>query len=261
MIKAMNKRAGLRSELGLTQSAAAMSAGISLATWRRWEEDPESVSAKTRGACDRVLSSEKEPSRAHAESATAFETAWNDSRQLTPRQAYAIATELDFWADTELSEWVSHPDEPLHQVAPFDRFSLRVMMLVGENRAWTEAVRQRCYAISNEIEAGVLPFDRPGPFIDEVLIGAALDGARSSMEDMPELFDRIAARDGDEANGDYLIGDEDWDIVSDGFDDVCRWDEWEIPLHSDHPLLPALLKQRPPYTWFDQPGTSGVGDL
>jgi hypothetical protein len=89
------------------------------------------------------------------------------------------------------------------------------MMLVGENRAWAEAVRQRCRLISDEIEAGTLPFDRPGPLIDEVLIGAALSGAQASLEDMPEIIERIAERGAVDDDMEYSIGDDDWDAVSD----------------------------------------------
>lgn len=138
----MNSRTDRRTELGLTQSAAATSAGLSLATWRRWEEDPESVNAKTRTACERVLAGESEHSRALAKSAAAFDAAWRGSPHLTPRQAYAIAMELDGWADTDIADWIQQPARPLHQISPFDLFDLRVMMLVGESRAWAEAVRQ-----------------------------------------------------------------------------------------------------------------------
>lgn len=143
-----------------------------------------------------------------------------------------------------------------------DLFDLRVMMLVGESRPWAEAVRQRCVKLSEEIEAGVLPFDRSWPLIDEVLIGAALGGAQAALEDAPELFDRITARDSvaDEENEEYTIGDEDWDAVSDGFDDQCRWDEWEVPIRTGHPLLPAILEARHPFTWFDAEA-SGPGYL
>ena len=137
------------------------------------------------------------------------------------------------------------------------------MVLVSESRAWAEAVRLRCRALSEEIEAGTLPLDRPGPLIDEVLIGAALAGAQVSLEDAPELFKRIPARDAadDEADDDYLLGDNDWDAVSDGFDDICRWDEWEVPIRHGHPLLPAVLAQRHPYIWFDAEEATGPGYL
>src|SRR5699024_6422393 len=103
IFRVMNERIERRNDLGLTQTSAATNAGVSLATWRRWEEDPESVSCKTREACERVLASEMEFSGALSKSAAAFEAAWGNSARLTPRQAYAIAMELVGWADTELS--------------------------------------------------------------------------------------------------------------------------------------------------------------
>ncbi|MGP5316445.1 hypothetical protein ACTXMB_00560 [Arthrobacter rhombi] len=221
------------------------------------------MSAKTRTECERVLSGETEHARALAKSVAAFEVAWGDSPYLTPRQAYAIAMEVDGWGDMDIADWIQQPDRPLHQISPFDLFDLRVMMLVGESRAWAEAVRQRCYKLSDGIETGILPFDRPGPLIDEVLIGAALSGAQASLEEMPELFERIGPRESvdDEESEHYLIGDNDWDVVSDGFDDRCRWDEWEVPLRNGHPLLPAVLVDRHPFSWFDYIEASGPGYL
>lgn len=247
----MNERSDRRLELDLTQADAARKAGVSLATWRRWEEDPDSVSAKTRIACEDVLDRASEYERAVSKSAEAFTASWRDSPRLTPRQAYAIAGVLDFWADSDIAEWLRDPSESLHEVPPFDNFDLRVMMRVGENRAWAEAVRQRCYLISDEIEAGTLPYGRPRPLIDEVLIGAALHGAHTLLEDIPELFEGIPARESVGDDEDYMIGDDDWGAVVDDFDDVCGWDEWVVPLHQGHPLLPALLAQRHPFTWFD----------
>src|SRR5690606_21984538 len=135
---------------------------VSLATWRRWEADPTSVSEKTRRACESALEGLSESDLALSKEVAAFTRAWQDSPRLTPRQAYAIALELDMWDDLHLSAWISDPSGPLYDVPPFDEFDLRVMMLVGENRAWAEAVRRRCRVISDEIEAGTLPFDRPG---------------------------------------------------------------------------------------------------
>jgi hypothetical protein len=255
----VSERSDRRIELDLTQAGTARKADASLATWRRWEEDPDSVSAKTRIACEDVPEGASDFERALSKSAVAFTGSWQVSPRLTPRQAYAIAVELDGWADRDITEWIRDPSESLHDVAPFHHFDLRVMMLVGENRAWAEAVKQRCRVISNETEAGTLPFDRPGPLIDEVMIGAALDGAQALLEDMPELFERIPQREAVDGDGEYLIGDEDWDGLSDGFDDDCECDEWEVPLRQGHPLLPAVLAQRHPFTWFDAREPSGPG--
>lgn len=259
----MNERTDRRTELDLTQTDAARRAGVSLATWRRWEEAPGSVSEKTRRACESALERVSESDLALSKEVAAFTRAWQDSPRLTPRQAYAIALELDMWDDLHLSSWISDPTGPLYDVPPFDEFDLRVMMLVGESRAWAEAVRRRCRVLSDEIEAGRLPFDRPGPLIDEVLIGAALTGAQASLEDMPEIFERVPARKAvdDEAEDEYLLGDDDWDAVSDGFDDACRWDEWEVPLRQGHPLLPVILAERHPFTWFDLVEPTGPGYL
>ncbi|MGL5828098.1 MAG: helix-turn-helix domain-containing protein, partial [Angustibacter sp.] len=257
----MNERTERRLALSLTQTDAARQAGVSLATWRRWEEDPESVRAQTRSTCERLLERESDFSKALAGSAAAFERAWSDE-SLSPRQAYAIACVLDSWADLHLQAWLRDPRvEPLHEISPFASFDLRVMMLVGENRAWVEGVRERCSAIANEIELGVLPFDRDGPFIDEVMVGAAMGEAADLLNDMPELFDRIAPRVSSESDDEYLPGDEDWDVVGDAFDDACRWDDWEVPRMKNHPLLPGILANRHPFTWFDNVPPTGPGYL
>lgn len=114
----MNSRTDRHAGLGLTQSATATSEGLGLATWRRWEEDPDSVSARARPACLRVLASQSEHSRALAESAAAYDSAWRDSPQLTPRQAFAIVMMLDGWADTDIADWMQQSDWPLHQISP-----------------------------------------------------------------------------------------------------------------------------------------------
>lgn len=260
----MNERMDRRAELGLSQATAAASAGLSLATWRRWEESPDSVSAKTRQACEGVLAEESELSRALTKSAVSFEESWGEDPSVTPRQAYALALTLDMWADGELESWVRNPQGPLHEVGPFVQFDRRVMFYLDGNRAWVEATRERCYAISDEIERGVLPFDRPGAYIDELLVAAALPEAQAYLADMPEIFDRILPR-GADRNSDseerYWVDDQDWDGVSDGFDDRCQWDEWEVPVMKDHPLLPAVLAERHPFTWFDVVSASGPGYL
>lgn len=251
----MDERIEKRKELGLTQSEAAVKAGVSLATWRRWEVDPESVGSKSRAACERALAGGPNLTSIPDDLVKAYTRAWGDSTRLTTRQAFAITVTLDSWADGELALWLDQPDEPLHDVGPFSDFDLRVLMLVAENRAWVQAVRQRCSAIPQEIQLGILPFDRPGAFIDEVLIGAALQDAPALMSDMPELFADFPARQGveDEEDETYLLGDEDWHLVSDTFDDECRWDDWEIPMMPGNRLLPALLQNHHPFRWFDKP--------
>ncbi|MGB8405946.1 MAG: hypothetical protein WCE30_17945 [Mycobacterium sp.] len=200
---------------------------------------------------------------AHAPQAKKFQDAWSECPILTPRQAYAIAGVLDFWGDHDIGLWLDGTLEgPLHEVAPFDSLDRRVMIYVNDNKAWAQKARERCYMVSDEIESGVLPFDRDGCFFDELLIACALPEAKEQLEDMPELFDRIprrvrAAQDED----DWWVLDDDWDVVSNHFDNKCRWDEWEVPLINNHPLLAAVIRDRHPYTWFNPTEPSGPGYL
>ncbi len=157
-----------------------------------------------------------------------------------------------------IEEWLKDPvSEPLHQVPPFHQLDLLVMMHVNESRAWAAKVAERCYAVSEEIATGVLPFDRPGVYVDELLVALALRDAQESMQDLPEMYEKLTARFG----SDDSVGDEDWNAVSDNFDDRCQWDEWEVPLYHEHPLLPAILAVRHPFTWFDNVPATGAGYL
>lgn len=227
----MNVSRGQREELGLTQTEAAARAGVSLATWRRWEEGPSLVKESTRTACEGVLSAEP-PKPAIQDEIEKFGLAWMDCPYVIPRQAYAIAGELRCWVDLTIGEWLKEPSsDPLHQVSPFDQIDLRVMMQVNENRAWAAKVMERCEHAADEIAGGVLLFDRPGCYMDEFLIGLAMRDARASMSDDPEMYEKLVARAGDDEN----VGDEEWDAVSDEFDDRCQWDDWEVPTLSRAP--------------------------
>ena len=57
------------------------------------------------------------------------------------------------------------------------------------------ALAQRCEAVPKEIANGVLPFDRAGRFIDELLIALALPYAEGDLQDMPDLFDGLPTFD------------------------------------------------------------------
>lgn len=258
----MNPRKSLREELDLTQTDAAMAAGVSLATWRRWEEDPDTVSADTRAKCAWVLENATTavPSR-DTEYDDQFQRAWKDCPYLTPRQASAIASVLAQREDF-LREWIEGgcPSEPLHAIPPFSNFDCRVMIYVNENKAFAEKARERCSAVAEEISHGVLPFDRDGCFFDELLIAAALGEAQDQLNEMPELYEGIPPRLSP-VDEDMPVTDDDWDMVSDAFDDHCRWDEWEVPVYNDHPLLAAIIAERHPYTWFDPSPPTGPGYL
>ena len=235
----MSGHARVRKNLGLTQTAATSRAKLSLATWRRWEADPESVTKETREACEQVLAVRP------LNPAGGFEHQWSSVPEITPRQAYALSVVLGVWAD-DLNAWVASTKEPLHRVGPSSSSDRGVMFHIGENRAYAAETGVRCAAVADEIADGVLPFAREGRFIDEVLMGAAFRPAQALLDDTPELCDSLAARPG---HGDDEVGDGDWDALSDWFDDEAHAPDWEVPLGL--PSLPLLLEARHPFTWFD----------
>ena len=121
---------------------------------------------------------------------------------------------------------------------------------------------------SRNIEQGVLPFDRPGCFFDELLMALALPFAQAMLDEETEAFYPLPARQahdyGDEdedADEEFPIGDTEWDAVVEAFDDQCRWDEWEVPVLTGHVVLPLVLADHHPYCWFDVAGGSGPGYL
>lgn len=191
-----------------------------------------------------------------ATSARQIVKAWSGSNILTPRQASALVHALNWWADVELGEWLrggGHRDEPLHETGPCAYFDTRVMILVNDNQAWAAKAQERCYKVAQEIEQGVLPFFREGCYFDEVLMAAALKPAQTMLIDMPDLFDALPVGEAPEVDdeSELALADDDWDSVSDSFDDRCQWDDWEVPIYTDHPILPAIVAKRHPYTWFD----------
>ncbi|MDR1294521.1 MAG: hypothetical protein LBK59_06125 [Bifidobacteriaceae bacterium] len=95
----MNARKQAREAIALSQPDAARRAGVSLATWRRWEDDPDSVRQSTRDACERVLAAESQFHADLAADVERFTASWADKPYLTPRQASAIAGTLGLWAD------------------------------------------------------------------------------------------------------------------------------------------------------------------
>jgi transcriptional regulator with XRE-family HTH domain len=246
-----------REELGLTQPVAAARAEVSLETWQQWEEDPTSVSADAREKCEHVIHTEAFRIE-RAEQVARFEQAWKGCSYLTPRQASAIANVLALWS-YNIDQWLQGQSQhPLHEVGPFESIDRRAMIYINDNKAWAAKAQERCDALSEEIERGVLPFTRDGCFFDELLIGAALPVAEAILAALPEVFEDIPARakPGDQDGDELQISDDDWNAVSDTFIDRCRWEAWQVPLYRDHPLLTEILAAIHPYVWFDPPENS-----
>lgn len=236
----MTQRRQTREEINLSQAAAASRAGVSLATWRRWEEDPEAVSANTQGKCERVLETKSARGRAREDWEIQAEQLWNDHPLLTPRQAVHLGVQLDMWQSQIECAAVG---EPLYNIGPFVSLDPRVLIHVNENRTWLYLACQRINALSDEIHEGVLPFDRDGCFFDEVLMACLQDWAEETWPDEDlEWMDGIPAQE----------DDDDWGAVADAFDGAAHWEDWKMPTELGSRFLPMLLAVRHPFTWFDR---------
>ncbi|WP_431957995.1 hypothetical protein [Nocardia lijiangensis] len=170
----------------LTQSEAARLAGVSVATWRRWENDPDDVSATTRKKCETALKKagraedeERRGDRILQQQADLFQKHWGESPFMTPRQALLVAYTLDFWAD---SKGFILDGEPFHDGNPFQRFDLRVMMLINENPAWLKNAWQQCYSLSKLLQHGINPLRHRHCLFDELILLAAVD----DLQDEPD---------------------------------------------------------------------------
>jgi DNA-binding XRE family transcriptional regulator len=255
----MNERKQRRMQLGMSQAEAAELAGVSPTTWHKWEDDPERVSETTRRLCEAALGQAEVDDVQAAEFVRHIAVAWRDCPTLTPRQALGLAMSLTFFGNISIAGWLDDPEmQPLHEVAPFDAFDLRVMMRIDENRAWAQAALLRCREVAGGIENGVLPFDRPGCFFDEVVMAPALAMARSlPIDDAPGLFQEVPARTHSDCPKGWVC-DDDWDQVHEHFHEICRWPDWELPLMVGHPHLAALLSGRHPFLWFDALPTADI---
>lgn len=253
-----------RVTLGLSLEAAARTSGISAESWRRYEAGAGIRRDKVAGVAKALKLRSLDDLRPNQAVLADYERAiidnWSSSDRLTCRQALALATTIDHWADLYLGGWLedSASSDRLDEIPPFGYFDKRIMMLVGENRAWVAKARERCRAVGDEIIRGVLPFDRPGCYFDEVLMAAALLEAPDMLSDEQGFFENIPAveRDGSGSDGDqdeeeYGPADSDWDSASDLFDDLAQWDDWEVPVRNNHLLLRTILENRHPFTWFD----------
>lgn len=249
-----------RERLQLTQTEAARQAGVSLATWRRWEENPDSVTARSRVKCesalmaplDRAVKHAKTMSEEWADSDGAFLAGWKDSRVMSPRQAKAIVYVLSSWGDTSTPFWLNGQDEmPLCFASGFSNLDLRVMMLVGDNKAWAASFAERCLAVAKEMHGGHLPMEHLDCFMDEVLIGLALSDAQDFLENTADhgMFDGLPASL-------LPVGptDDDWDSVEEELHDQVNYTDWRVPSVAG-PELVALLETRHPFTWFDVPAS------
>lgn len=165
-----------------------------------------------------------------------FEVVWGNSSYLSPRQAYAVATALGWWADTSIGKWLEKPSRrPLHEVAPFDRIDLRTMMHVGENRAWAALAFERCRAVAQDLSVGILPFERPGCYFDQLIFAVAVREAE-------DIWDQVESGKDDMKESE---SDSDWEPIDQVLQMRSHWPYLEV--------IPgeSIRSDRHPLTWFD----------
>ena len=255
----MTNQENRRDESGVIQPVTATQPSISLERSQR-RDDPPLASAETPQAPEH--SNEIQEARIKlAESATRFEQGWQDCPYVTPRQASAIATGLALWS-ANIGDWLQGGSvQPLHEIGPFTSIDRRAMIYVNDNKAWAAKAQERCDALCEEVERGVLPLEQHGCFFDELLIGAVLPEAETILAVLPEVFDVIPARAtrGDQDENVLQVSDDDWDAVSSTLLDSCRWHASQVPLYRNHPLLAATLADMHPFEWFDPPEDADAG--
>jgi transcriptional regulator with XRE-family HTH domain len=269
--------AGRRAELGMTQAEAAAKAGVSLATWRRFEQSPglgyrgdtiRGVLRALRVSHDELagLLEGGGPVQAGV-SREGWEANWNQSwaaswPSVTARMAGAIQAALDMARDmlsSGLGDSVFDPEDcpVLGQLDP------RVFIAVGENRAWFRAVARRLGHLVDAMDGGQLIDESCECFADAALFAAAVREAAGTWDDDDDagvwagLSDELPAGEkGDPAAGEgQHAGDwrvSRWDDLDEDLDDRMPYREWDC-VFAEYRKARLLLDHRPVETWFDEP--------
>jgi transcriptional regulator with XRE-family HTH domain len=269
-----------RNELGITQAEAAAKAGISLATWRRFEQSPGlGYRADTIRGVERALKlarkelvnllGEEQPAIAmQTGKDRAWIAPWNELwgatnwPSISPLMACAIQAALDSGRDmleSALDDSNFDPEEwPV--LAEFDS---RIFVEVGENKPWYRALANRMQHLVDAMDKGQLIDESCECFADAALFGAAVRDASATWDDDTEAWagvSNVRPIDNDAAESPAASVDENWD---DDYDD--RWDlfmddldnrmpyrEWDC-VFPEYRKTRHLLNHRPVKTWFDEP--------
>lgn len=247
-----------RKATGLTQTDAARKAGVSLATWRRWEADAGAVSSEVRARCERVI----EPKRQEIDGTWREPyKVWHGHPHLPARHAAALSSELAMHKDLHVSDWLDSlrtGAEPLKNVPPFCYFDPRVMFHVGENAAWAEMAAERSMHVSRLLGNGAFPHaEWFSCLYDQLIVVASIPAAAEALRDMPELYAGLeepeprTIEDEDEPDGVFELSDDDiWE-------DLAEWlrvsSRYPIGDFLDPPaiFLPVAIQEHHPFTWFD----------
>lgn len=270
-----------RNELGITQAEAAAKAGISLATWRRFEQSPglgyradtirgvERALKLARKELTNLLGEEQPAIAVQTEKEKAWIAPWNELwgatnwPSISPLMACAIQVALDSGRDmveSALDDSNFDPEEwPV--LAEFDS---RIFIEVGENKSWYRALAKRMRHLVDAMDKGQLIDESCECFADAALFGAAVRDAIATWDDDTEAWagvsnalpienDGAESRTADDEDEDWDDDDDDrWDPFVDDLDDRMPYREWDC-VFPEYRKTRHLLNHRPVKTWFDEP--------
>lgn len=168
-----------REAAGLTQAEAAKIARISVATWRRAEDDLSSVSAKTRSAVERVLKATRRRPQEKADELSLHARRINESFQegpLTPAMAVHLSATCGMAYDMITHDQVDLPDF-------MEELPDSVLFRVQGNHAWREKLAETFQRMASLLDSGVRP--RPRSLAAEYVLHTAIRWGRGTWSDMP----------------------------------------------------------------------------
>lgn len=268
-----------RNELGITQADAAARAGVSLATWRRFEQAPglgyrgdtiRGVQRALRLTREELTSLLGEDGPTVEEQAQkAWVGPWNEMwgatswPSISPLMACAIQVALDsgrHMLESALDGSNFDPEEwPV-----LEEFDSRVFIEVGENRPWYRALAVRMEHLVEAMGKGQLIDESCECFADAALFGAAVRHAMDSWDMAAEFWPGVSnvlpiendgAENHDEEDDDRDEEDDDedrWDLFVEDLDDRMPYREWDC-VFAEYRKTRHLLNHRPVKTWFDEP--------
>lgn len=265
-----------RSKLGMTQAEAAAKAGISIATWRRFEQSPglgyrgdtiRGVLRALKMTRDELqgLLGDEQPTVANLPTRTAWIGPWNELWRntswpsITPRMAAALQVSLDM-AGHMLESEIESPNFDPEESLVLGKLDPRIFIEVGENKAWFRAVARRLQHLVDSMDEGKLIDESCECFADAVLFSAAVrdaaDGWEDSCDIFPEVSDALPSQVGECLGTDDDTWDADpderWSLFEDDMDDRMPYREWDCAF-PEYRKTRHLINHRPPKTWFDEP--------
>lgn len=269
-----------RNELGITQAEASAKAGISLATWRRFEQSPglgyrgdtirgvERALKLTRKELTDLLGGDQPAIAGQTEKEKAWIGPWNETWSATswpsisPLMACAIQAALDSGRDMLESALDDSNFDP-EEWPVLVEFDSRIFIEVGENKPWYRALAKRMRHLVEAMDKGQLIDESCECFADAALFGAAVRDAVVTWDEDSEAWAGVsnvlpAATDGakdhpvEDEEDDWGEDEDRWGLFVDDLDDRMPYREWDC-VFSEHRKTRHLLNHRPVKTWFDEP--------